>query len=464
MVADATRRREPSGLTAPVGLDPAGDLTGQDTSLRASNDIEVAVARLDRWFETIRSDEGYGGPVAHWWQQSLVYTGAALDWRYEGIIAGYLELWRRTSNPQWLDKACRAGDDLVRGQDESSHYRNSAFELNPATAGTPHEGACDVALLLLASTLRDAGCPEWTRYADCAESNLRTFYIDQLWDATTCSFRDSPVAQSFVPNKAATVCQALFLLAELRGDDRWITSYVLPTLEHVIIHQQRGAGLLDGAIAQNSFGTRRIEKYFPIYIARCVPALVNAYQWTTRSIYLDTAIRAMDFIQRWSDDDGSVPTVVYPNLTTNRCPDWIAPLGDILRAADSLRPFGHADTFSQTRQRLLNGQDSSGGIQTATRFAGQAGGKPGRHPDVRDILHVAGWCDKVFRYLAGHVTTDLPEVVITSFESDCVFRGRSLHFVETPEMVEISSGDAVSYRWRKGQAWAEVATQEFWLR
>ncbi len=33
---------------------------------------------------------GYGGPVVHWWNHSLAYQGAGLDWRYEGIIDGYL--------------------------------------------------------------------------------------------------------------------------------------------------------------------------------------------------------------------------------------------------------------------------------------------------------------------------------------------------------------------------------------
>ena len=45
-----------------------------------------AVANLDAWLDTMRSPDGYGGPVAHWWQNCLQFTGAGLDWRYEGII------------------------------------------------------------------------------------------------------------------------------------------------------------------------------------------------------------------------------------------------------------------------------------------------------------------------------------------------------------------------------------------
>ena len=59
------------------------------------SDLSARVARIDAWLETMRGSAskgcaaGYGGPVVHWWRQCLLYTGPGLDWRYEGIIAGY---------------------------------------------------------------------------------------------------------------------------------------------------------------------------------------------------------------------------------------------------------------------------------------------------------------------------------------------------------------------------------------
>jgi hypothetical protein len=454
-----------------------------------ATEIDTAVARLDAWLETMRGPDGYGGPVAHWWQQSLLYTGAGLDWRYEGIIAGYVQLWERTGAERWLDKARRAGDDLLAGQMPDRHYAASAFEINPAPAGTPHEAAADAGLLLLALALRAAGphppapspaaagegersyrkenldCGDvgWERYAAAAERNIRTFYVDQLWDAQARSFRDDPLVSSFVPNKAATACDALFLLAELTGDEQWVERYALWTLDCIVAHQVCG-GPLDGAIAQNSFGARTIDKYFPIYIARCVPALLRGYRWSGAERYADCALAAMRFIARWVSRDGSLPTVVYPNRRVNRYLAWIAPLGDVLRAADLLRPFGFDADLSAMRQRLLAGQDATGGFQTATGFAAQAGGRPPAAPDVRDVLHVAGWCDKAFRYLAGHVEIDLPEAASAPFEANCVFRGQPMQLVETAEYLEIARRGGVCYRWRKGEPAPEIATMEFWLR
>ena len=66
--------------------------------------ISTVVVSLEAWLETMRGEGGYGGPVAHWWGQCLLYTGPGLDWRYEVIITGYLSLWGRTGEPRWLEK------------------------------------------------------------------------------------------------------------------------------------------------------------------------------------------------------------------------------------------------------------------------------------------------------------------------------------------------------------------------
>lgn len=159
------------------------------------NDIAKAVANLDAWLDTMRGPGGYGGPVVDWWQNCLQYTGPGLDWRYEGIIIGYLTLWQRTGQPQWLEKACRAGDDLVAGQMPDGNYRASSFEQNPyRMCGTPHEAAADVGLLHLAKALRDSGDERWCFYKETAVSNLTQFYLRRMWNPAVQSFRDRQYA------------------------------------------------------------------------------------------------------------------------------------------------------------------------------------------------------------------------------------------------------------------------------
>jgi hypothetical protein len=453
-------------------------------------EIAKAVARLDAWLDTMRCEDpvtglrGYGGPVSHWWRSSLLYAGPGLDWRYEGIIAGYLNLWRRTGDLPWLDKAIRAGDDLVHGQLEDGHFAASAFEANPATGGTPHEASCDIGLLLLAKELRDLDIKkvtgstrvtknddgrgpvaDWRRYSEVAERNLRAYYLDKLWDRWAGYLRDHPREASFVPNKAATASQAFFLMAELTDEDSWIERYSLPTLQEILKHQVREGAPLQGAIAQNSFGTRIVEKYFPYYIARCVPALVQGYQFTGDDRFIDAALAAMSFIARHTYPDGSPPQVVYPGGQNNRYPSWVAPLADVLRAADLLKPYGFDIDLSPLESRLLDGQDQSGGFQTATGFAAQTGGQPPSLPDVRDVLHVVGWCDKVFRYLSEKTGSfQLEELRAGDFEAGCVFQGRQMNLKETMGRLEISADNQNLYLWCKSESWPRVSAPEFWMR
>jgi hypothetical protein len=456
------QRRRP----APVAATRTAAGSGEETGSGA--DVDQAVARLDAWLETLRGpdgERGYGGPVAHWWRQGLLYTGPGLDWRYEGIIAGYLALWHQTGAQHWLDKARRAGDDLVRAQSPGGNYPASAFELNPASAGTPHEAACDLSLLSLARALRTAAFEGWEIYLSAAERNLQAFYLGRLWEPEARAFRDSPELPSFVPNKTATACEALFLLAEMRGEAHWVEQYALPALERILAYQVKG-GPLAGAIAQNSIGSRVVEKYLPYYISRGVPGLLRGYEWTQEARFADAALCAMRFVACWAQADGSLPVAVYPHGRVNRYPGWIAALGDVLRAGELCRPCGFDADLSAMRSRLLAGQSASGGIRTASGFAAQAGGRPRALPDLRDLLPVAGWCAMAFRYLAEgrDSASALAKARVEATEEDCTLGGQAMHLRETEATLEVSARGQVVYRWCKGMPWAESARPEFWIQ
>lgn len=381
--------------TCTFGADPRPRNLRIPATLAAK--IGHAVLQLDGWLDSVRLPGGYGGPVVHWWRDCLEYTGPGLDWRYEGILIGYLNLWDATGETRWLAKAKRAGDDLCAGQLPSGHYRNSGFEQNPNPGGTPHEAACDLALLRLALALRAAQAPDWAPYAQAAERNLTTFYVAQLWDKTSQSFQDAPGVTSFVPNKAATMCEALFALAQVTGDEHWVTQYALPTLNAVLAHQVKG-GVLDGAIAQNSFGSRRVNKFFPYYIARCIPALLAGYAYTHEVRFAEAARRAAEFVVRTQYPDGSFPQVVYPGGRVNRYPQWVAAVGDVLRALALVPTLAVEWDHLPTLHWLLAGRHEDGSVRTAVGFGHATPG--GSAHDPRDTTPVCGWADKAFRYFA----------------------------------------------------------------
>jgi len=360
--------------------------------------VSEAVAGLDSWLDSMRTPGGYGGPVAHWWGDCLEYTGPGLDWRYEGIILGYLNLWAASNESRWIAKAKRAGDDLVAGQLPSGNYRNSEFELNPGAGGTPHEAAGDLGLLKLAEALRSLGDPDWEIYYRTARRNLEAFCIGRLWDETAHSFRDDPAVASFVPNKAATLAEALFALSHLSGEAVWAERYALPTLSAVLEHQVSGE-VLDGAIYQNSFGRRKIEKFFPYYISRCIGGLLDGLAWSGDERFAGAARRAAGFILRVRYEDGSFPQVVYPGGRINRYPQWVAAIGDVLRALDLARSVGLTCDCTPSLHWLLAGRRPDGAFRTALGFGRVT--PRGAADDPRDALPVVGWNDKAFRYLTG---------------------------------------------------------------
>jgi len=369
------------------------NIAGQDSQL-----IREVVYGIDRWLDSMRIPGGYSGPVVHWWDDSLAYQGPGLDWRYEGIILGYLNLWMCTGDHCWLLKAQRAGDDLIAGQLPSGNFRNSRFELNPGTGGTPHEAACDLALLRLARALRDIGDDSWGIYKESACWNIQDFYLKCMWSSIDHVFYDDRGFSSFVPNKAATLVEALFEVARISEDDHWIHQYALPTIDAILNCQVRERSF-DGAIDQCRNVDQKTGRYFPLYVARCVPALLEGYEWTRDNRFLGAACRAGEFLIRCRYEDGSFPQVIYSDSRINRYPQWVAGVGDILRVMDSLITHGLGYDRQPTLDILLAGRKPDGSICTAKGFGKVA--PFGQQNDFRDELSVCGWVDKAFRYLSG---------------------------------------------------------------
>ena len=97
-----------------------------------SESLTDIILRIDAWLDTMRCERGYGGPVAHRWQDCLIYTGPGFDWRYEGIVSGYLRLYQVTGELRWLAKARRAGDDLLSAQLPDGRYPTCLLYTSPS--------------------------------------------------------------------------------------------------------------------------------------------------------------------------------------------------------------------------------------------------------------------------------------------------------------------------------------------
>ncbi|MHB1414322.1 MAG: hypothetical protein ACYC1C_03650 [Chloroflexota bacterium] len=213
------------------------------------NPIDRTVGRLDAWLESMRGEGGYTGPVVHWWENSWLYTGPATDWRYEGIICGYLELFRRTGDSRWLARARRAGDDVRLAQLPDGRFATSSFQHGPQAGGTPHEAAVDIGLLELAKELRRIGIADWQLDAESAELNIDRYQLT-LWNGR--GFADQSYIPTLVPNKNGTIAEALILLEEVSG--RPMMDYVRPAAEVILANQILEPGPRQGATVHTGTG------------------------------------------------------------------------------------------------------------------------------------------------------------------------------------------------------------------
>jgi hypothetical protein len=377
------------------------------------------VLALDRWIDSIRVDwptPGYGGPVVHWWSHQLVYRGTGLDWRYEGIIAGYIDLWRFDGDEQWLEKARRAGEDVLAGQLPDGHFLNSRFELNPGTGGTPHEAAVDIALFRLSQAFSSIDPPFSQRCHNAAVINLRRAYYERLWDPASETLMDSPTGETFVPNKAATFLEAVLLHAETTGNPRLIERYAVPAARRILEMQVNDPdSFLDGAIAQNRFGSRVVLAYFPLYIARCIPPLFRLSATTGDDRVHRAALSAAQFLARCRFTDGSYPQVLYPKRRRVDMPRWIAGAGDILRALEAANQYGTTISTAPTLEWILSGARDDGRIATARGFD-RVLPVFTRQDRALDEIGVAGWIDKAFRVLASQLAASSARSFVASDE------------------------------------------------
>ncbi|MCY0909657.1 MAG: hypothetical protein OWR62_14850 [Sulfobacillus thermotolerans] len=409
-----------------------------------SNRLPQALANLDAWLQTMRQPGGYGGPVAHWWRDQFVYTGPGLDWRYEGILIGYSELWDKTQEVQWLARLKQAAEDLKSGQLSDGSYRMSRFEQNPGTLGTPHEAAASLGLLTAMERTGDL-----TLLAT-ARANLDNL-IHRLWDPTTHGFTDKPGVPGRVPNKLATFSQALCLLAHLTQDDQYL-EYAKIAIDDVL-RFQIDRGRFQGAVHQyapdNQHGDHRL---FPYYNARCINPLLTAAKVFSDPTYSQAAARIMDFLRQTMADDGSWPQIVYTSGRRVDYPRWLAGTADILYAFHRIgEPLP-----ARALDRLLASQLPSGAFPTAIGF----GRKTHRHapldpPDYRDLIPVVGWNDKVLRLLAARLppATTLPPPNIQPYSRPARITAKDTVFTETIQMFQYGSDYTVSKSapWAKGE-------------
>ncbi len=417
--------------------------------------IADTIARLDQWLQTMRGVGGYRGPISHWWETSLIYCGPMADWRYEGIICGYINLYRASGQIIWLERARHAGDDLVAAQLPSGKFRNSAFQQGPMEGGTPHEAAVDAGLLELAQLLREVGDETWLTYFETACRNIERYLLAELWNGT--GFRDQPWNQVLVPNKNATIAEALILFEALSGRDM---STYLDGAAKIILSAQVQSGLRSGATIHLGTGPHRLS--IGLYTARSMCGLLRIYERQPKEELLDAVSRALNFLRGLFSPHG-LYFGLYQDGSLIANPRLIAGSGDILRLMiwSCKYGLGSDEEVAALVELFIRSQLPSGSIPTGYGFAERGGHHEHEGlPEFRDVLSVVGWCDKVLRalsLLSPQMRLDIQASNETT-ELVCSWKGKECKYLENENEICLSneSNGQVLYNWQKNKNFPDI--------
>ena len=413
----------------------------------------VALASLETWLDSLRAEGGYTGPVAGLRGECMAWCGPSHDWRWEGLLDGWVARHRTTADPVHLDHIARAMLDLRNAQLADGSFRNSSFEHNPLEGGMPHEPAVMAAVLRAMRHLREIGRDAPEGASAMVERFVEERLLKSLWTKTLRTFNNwlQSDFEVYAPPAVASIVEVLLEYGDLTGSAKRFEPYLAGAAESLLRLQFRD-GPLAGALPVSS--TDRASAS-PFLAARCLPALAGLRRATGDARFAEAGDRLAEFVTRGFQSGGGIACMVFAGR-----PPRVAPLftGATAGALLAMERAGRRDDALRAKQIewLLARQTASGGFDTAVGFG--RGLPTADPPDWRDALPAFAWATHVYALLADQVATTAPPAPPAPGEvrRGVRVRGRPADMIENPEKLEIRNRSERLYVWRKRAAWAEV--------
>ncbi len=410
-----------------------------------------ALGRLEAWLATMRGEGGYYGPVVGLRGVAMAWCGPGHDWRWEGLLDGWIALHRRTGSAVYLDRMAQALGDLRDVQLPNGTFRNSYFENNPFEGGMPYEPATIAAVLRAGRCLKEQGraWPDGT--ATMLERFVEQRLIKELWNKVLRTFNNwlQSEFEVYSPPAVAAIVETLCDYAELTGTaERW-TPYIAQAAESLLKSQVR-AGALAGALPVSN---RDGASASPYLAARCLPALARLHRDTGDARFAAAGDALAGFVRRCLLPAGGVPFMVYANRPARVVPRFVGAAAGTLVALDRVQRLDAA-LLEASLGWILEQQTASGAFATAVGFG--SGALQPRRPDWRDTVPVCGWADKVYALLARRTTGTVPAGTSGPVSRTVLVQGRAAEFTEDADGMALRSGKDDWFVWRKRTVWPDV--------
>lgn len=414
--------------------------------------VAQALGQLENWLATMRGDGGYYGPVVGLRGTAMGWCGPGHDWRWEGLLDGWVARHRRTGSPVYLERVTQALTDLRQAQQANGTFRNSYFENNPFEGGMPYEPAMMAAVLRAVRYLQEQQKPCPVGTTAMIERFVEQRLIKELWNKVLRTFNSwlQSDFEVYSPPAVAAIVETLCDYAELTGTE----SRVAPYLEGAaasLLHSQLQKGPLAGALPVSN---REGASASPYLAARCLPALVRLHRRSGETPLAAAADALTDFVAKAWLPTGGLPFMVYANRPPRTAPLFIGAAAGTLVALDRAGRLEDAAALAPLRW-LLARQTASGAFDTAVGF-GTGAPAPAR-PDWRDVLPVCGWADKVYDLLTRLGMDPVPAAAaMAPVNRPVLIKGQPAEFAEDADSMALRRGKEDWFVWKKRQPWPEV--------
>jgi len=337
------------------------------SSLAADNDgAGVPIAALWSYLSSwLSSDGGVNGPVVHRGDLKRMFAIHDTPWTQHAVIAGLLQLYRRSGRSYWLDNALKLADAQCTRVEADGRFRWAGHE-DDRFSSLVHNALADCALLDVAAALTFAEKDDRRRerYLRVAESNLENYVLDVLYRPKLSGFAMNPVdyyegQDRFVVNMNSVALEALIKLDQQRR-----------TTHHQGMVQSVGERILelqtrDGP-CRGSFPYSDLEPdvHIPLYTALAIRGILALAALQDNARWVEVAKNAAAFLDRARDAETGFWLHKLGADRVSRYPFFVAGSGMICNGMlDAAEVTGEAFDATNLIDLLLRHKYDNGAIR-----------------------------------------------------------------------------------------------------
>jgi hypothetical protein len=411
------------------------------------NQIAKSTAKLLVWLESWRTKNGaYNGYVVHRLNLKRMLLIHDTPWSQAPIINSFLNLYQRTTNKVWLEKAIETGNLQVRRLTATGKYNYAGHE-DDRFSGLVHNALANCALLDLAQALIEEDSSEHERlaekYIQTVRINTEKYLIAKLWVRRKGAFKVdekdyySPKEDRFIANMNSVAVENLIKLDNITGKRKYL-EFASRVGEWLLSLQHHSSNnLLNGAIA---YQDNEPMTFISIYTALALRGMDDLFHLTRDKRYYESIVSAARHLLYFRDPGSGLFYHAYQEKSLRKFPMFVAGAGIILKALDDVNKLsGQPLDITNTLCNILSMQLPNGGFPSFVGYNSPGNNRRNGNYSIvwEDIVPTIGWNAHLLEFLTRFVPNDF--CIPDDLQIETFFNKSKNHiYFETPKATLIS--------------------------